>query len=135
MHLGPFTAPDLARWPDVARVLSHFDASATGSRVICDPMPIDSDYDFLVYDSSRNPLAKDLAALGFAEEGEALYPGQSNVFTSWRRDDLNLIVTCDPDFSQKHRLATALCKRLNLLQKPDRIAVFQALLYGKGTEG
>lgn len=129
---GPFFIPEpLAAWPDVAQVLSAHEVHATGSRAICSTFLQESDHDFLVFAVDGHPLTTDLILLGFEQEGGALYPGQDNAFASWRRDNLNLIVTRDADFSKKHIIATALCKRLNLLHKPDRIAVFQAVLYGK----
>lgn len=49
---------------------------------------------------------------------------------SWRKGKLNFIVTKNEDFIRKHKLATYVCKSLNLLNKKHRILVFQAILYG-----
>jgi len=58
------------------------------------------------------------------------------LFTSFRRksDDLNLIVTDSPEFAKKFLAATSVAKKLNLLAKADRIALFQAVLYGNSCQ-
>lgn len=106
-----------------------------GSRVTCDPQPAYSDWDYLVH-------APDMAAVshvvtdvlpkaGFSWEGNAHYQNvAADGFMSWRKGDVNLIVTSNADFASRHRVATSLCKRLNLMDKQDRIALFQAVLYG-----
>lgn len=71
-----------------------------------------------------------LLAAEFNKEGGESYTGQTNVFNSWRRGDVNLIVTTDPQFARKHRAANKVCKALNLMAKADRVLVFQAVLYG-----
>ncbi len=55
--------------------------------------------------------------------------GELENFTSLRKGDINLIVTEREQFYKHFKVASALCKRLNLLAKGDRIAVFQAVLY------
>src|SRR5688500_13542245 len=106
-----------------------------GSRVTCDPAPTDTDYDYLVVSPwRRNRPEKLLEKHGYTLDSRA-YATQRSDFKSWRNGDVNLIVTTSEVFAAKHRVATALCRRLNLLNKPDRIAVFQAVLYGKHYDG
>jgi hypothetical protein len=50
------------------------------------------------------------------------------------RDDVNLIATSDGDFFRRFLAATQVCIRLNLMNKEDRIALFQAVLYGNRDE-
>ena len=115
-----------------------------GSRVVCDPPPVDTDADFLClaklgtsrdvegilsslsYEigGSRDPLEDPLAAL----------LSMSPEFTSYRRGEINLIVTESPVFFQRFLAATHVAKRLNLLNKDDRIALHRAVLYGWGGE-
>ncbi len=52
-------------------------------------------------------------------------------FLSLKRDEINLIITKSQKFVDKFLLATSLTKRLNLMDKDDRIAVFRAVLYGE----
>jgi len=116
-----------------------------GSRVTCDPVPEASDIDFLVEvprsDGTVSKIVLLLTSYGFEWEGSEHYQTMiSDGFMSWRLssphpcsgkgDSINLIVTSNPNFAARHRCATSLCKRLNLLHKPDRIATFRAVLYG-----
>jgi hypothetical protein len=57
---------------------------------------------------------------------------ERNVFVSLRSGDVNLIVTSDARFAARFLVATRLATQLNLLNKNDRVALFQAVLYGKG---
>jgi hypothetical protein len=104
-----------------------------GSRATCNPAPTDTDEDYLVevpwtfWGGGR--IKETLVSAGFRTNNKE-YGGQRGSFTSWRKDDINLIVTTNAEFAQKHRLATYVCKTLNLLRKADRVLVFQAILYG-----
>ena len=108
-----------------------------GSRATCDPAPEGTDFDVLVL--ANHPwekLVKLLNPHGFEAAGsipanELDMRSQSD-FVSVRRGDLNLIITHDPDFFTKFMLATRTAKRLNLLKKEDRVALFQFILYGNG---
>lgn len=105
-----------------------------GSRVTCNPIPLGSDQDFLVVMSADNDAVRNVVMAlelhGFKWEGSEHYQDAAGTFMSWRRDDVNLIVTANQEFATRHRAATAVCKRLNLMNKPDRVALFQAVLYG-----
>jgi hypothetical protein len=111
-----------------------------GSRITCSPPPIDTDQDYLVeiVDGSPSNVARVLDELyehGFKWEGSEHYQIAVGGFMSWRRDDINMIVTANHAFAERHRSATYVCTRLNLLHKPDRIALFQAVLYGNKWDG
>lgn len=112
---------------------------ACGSRVTCNPAPTDTDEDYLVEVTGCDisDVVNVLAEQGFFWEGNHAehYRNAANTFMSWRKDDLNFIVTDEPGFAKNHRAATALCTRLNLINKPDRIALFQAVLYGEIWDG
>lgn len=120
-----------------AMILAGATVEPCGSRVTCDPPPGDSDRDLLVEIPAGREAASAavirLDSAGFSlDEGSQHYQDAvAGGFMSWRYQDINVILTSNADFAHRHRVATALCKRLNLLQKPDRIAVFQAVLYGK----
>jgi len=102
--------------------------SATGSREICTPPPTDTDQDYLIYvaPDDIDKLLAEVDALGFTRESE-FYIGTE--FLSYRKEDINLIVTDSKQFHQKFKLATYLAKRFNLLEKTDRISLFTAVLY------
>ncbi|WP_292099510.1 hypothetical protein [Mesorhizobium sp.] len=106
-----------------------------GSRVTCRPAPAYTDRDYLVeiygHESAVSRIIDLLHSAGYRWEGSQHYQAvAASDFMSWRRDDINLIVTANPDFARRHRAATHVCKRLNLMVKADRIALFQAVLYG-----
>ena len=105
-------------------------AVAVGSRVTCNPPPINTDEDWLLHVTTD---VKDrLEAFGFTQDGQPeFYTGNdAGGFRSWRLGDLNVITTQDTEFFDRFVTATNLAKRFNLLDKGDRIALFQAVLYG-----
>ena len=110
-----------------------------GSRVTCNPAPTDTDQDVLVLTDRKrwtDTLEPHLIAAGYGldgsdcgDQGEYL-EGVELSFQSFKLDDLNLIITFDPNFYKRFMAATGVAKQFNLLDKPDRITLFQAVLYG-----
>lgn len=113
-----------------------------GSRVTCNPAPTDTDQDYLVLvaEEDAETVVKQLEKAGCEVElgdgyaADALNSGEENRFQSYRIGDVNLIVTIDSGFFDRFMAATSVAKRLNLLDKSDRIALFQAVLYGNACE-
>ncbi len=107
-----------------------------GSKVTCDPAPVGTDTDYSCYIAKKGTLENVAAHLfdwGYMPEGDEHYQttDTNKGFTSWRNGkNINLIVTADLEFYEKHKVATELCRRLNLLNKADRVLVFQTILYG-----
>jgi len=111
--------------------------SIVGSRVTCDPPVMDTDEDFLVY---INDPVKSLAFIddfiagnGWRFDGSAIFDyevGPDENFKSYSKDGVNLIVTRNEMFYKRFMAATSVAKYLNLLNKYDRIGLFQAVLYG-----
>jgi len=101
-----------------------------GSRVTCTPAPTDTDEDVLLLTDDLNTLIGDCIEVGFDRDGDhkSSYPTE---FVSLRSGTINFIVTDNEEFFEKFMLATHVCKSLNVLNKSDRITVFQAILYGK----
>jgi hypothetical protein len=101
----------------------------TGSRFICNPPPMDTDQDYIC-------LVKDLRETDVLvteekyERGGSIWPECENNFFSYKRDDTNLIITESEEFFNKFVAATSVAKHLNLLNKEDRVHLFQAVLYG-----
>lgn len=106
----------------------------TGSRFICDPPPMDTDQDFVAFTTNAETTRKGLEGEGYVTEGlPNFYTGNDRgKFISYRKGDVNLIVTPEEEFFDLFRSATALAKRFNLTKKADRIALFQVVLYGVG---
>jgi hypothetical protein len=114
----------------------------TGSQVTCDPAPGDkSDYDFLVVLPQDEKVISDtvtfLSNSGFGWEGGDHYQQLIGTeFMSFRKAPpenpklgLNLIVTSNQGFANRHALATFVCRRLNVMVKEHRRTIFQAILY------
>ena len=123
-------APETLR--DISEALSDvlISVQPVGSRVTCDPSPTNTDEDWLVL-VSEVPVEK-LQAAGYGQEGSPeFYTGNdAGGFRSWRKGRINLITTQSDEFFRLFLTATYLAKRFNLLRKQDRIALFQAILYG-----
>jgi len=123
-----------------------FAAAPIGSRITCDPAPQDTDEDWLLLiaapakdDASAlvNENAHDvLRAAGFTQDGQPdFYTGKDEgEFRSWRLGELNVVTTPSGEFYERFMTATHLAKRFNLLDKSDRIALFQVILYGVSVE-
>ena len=94
-----------------------------GSRVTCSPAPTDTDLDILC-------LTKDLTDfidVSMDWKMEEAY-GLITSFLSFRKGEVNLIVTNDEKFYNAFEAACDLCKALNLMDKKQRIAVHDAFL-------
>jgi hypothetical protein len=111
-----------------------------GSRETCNPPPVDTDQDVLVlmYEGTGG-LFGELFSVGFDIDGSQVrdpadHLGDEGTFQSFSKGDLNLIVTQDPEFHRRFLAATSVAKKLNLLEKADRIDLFQAVLYGNPVE-
>lgn len=102
--------------------------NATGSSYICEGRVTPKDYDFIVLSSSLWRNQKQLIDLGFVTSTKE-YEAISNDFYSYRRGDVNLILTGKAKFFADFNKATKIAKRLKLDNKEDRISLFQAILY------
>lgn len=106
-----------------------------GSRITCNPPPMDTDEDFLVLVEDKEAAIKGLRSLGFEysadpvklAEYERLNETSQWSFTSLFFGDVNYIVTDSPFFFERFLTATHICKTLNLLNKADRILVFEGV--------
>lgn len=129
----------------------------TGSRVICDPPPDDTDDDYLllVPQDKVVPFSIQLLMDGWVVGGSLptydipLPAGaepinnyslrtthvmkddgtldRQSVFHSWKRGEVNLVLTCNEDYFDDFHRATALARSLNLTNKADRVKLFEAL--------
>lgn len=99
-----------------------------GSRITCNPPPTDTDEDVLLLTDDLSMLIADCIEVGFTRDGDTRmsYP---EGFVSLRNGTMNFIVTDDEEFYKKFMLATHVCKSLNVMDKSNRIVVFQAILY------
>lgn len=124
--------------------IDHFliDHKPVGSRVTCDPPPMDTDEDHLILIESED-LAAALDAL--ADDGYVAHTprgryyhessGRPSEFVSVRKGEINLLITSKDKFFRRFIAATSIAKRFNLMDKEDRVALFQAVLYGNPCGG
>lgn len=99
---------------------------ASGSRVIVNPPPTDTDEDWAVLVTGIEETIPFLEKLGFKMEGNSK-DYANDEFRSFRRGDLNLIVMWDKDTYTRFRMATEVAKALNLSVKSDRVKLFQTI--------
>ncbi len=106
---------------------------SVGSRRTCRPAPIHTDDDYLVYVDDLYSTVIKIRDLGFVITGSLIADevgNSTNQFHSLRWGDVNLIISDNKEFTARFLAATDVAGRLNLQDKSDRIALFQAVLYG-----
>lgn len=108
-----------------------------GSRVTCNPAPLDTDEDYLYLVKDLSKFCKDAEKQGMLVDGSEVTPmdeeGDSiDFFVSFSTFGraVNIIVTDSQEFFDRFMVATHVAKKLNLLDKQQRILLFQAILYG-----
>jgi len=111
------------------------DISPAGSRVTCSPPPADTDADFLVLILPHD-VAGCMARLSMMiwiwEGSREHYQNQAqDSFMPFRKGSVNLLVSANAEWGRRHKAATFVCTRLNLMNKDDRVTLFQAVLYGE----
>jgi hypothetical protein len=108
----------------------HVMAHQTGSNFTCDPPVTNTDVDFVVYYGNDIVLRR-IESEGFlCTTNSKEYGAQlGSSFKTYRKGVVNLICTDNVDFYFAFVGATRVCKELNLLNKKDRVTVFQAILY------
>lgn len=131
------------------------DVLHTGSRVICNPPPEGTDDDWLLLTKPKmfEPLEGFLKDAGFkvggsglpkynykyAADGRTIEKVRVNLegmlqdenFHSLKRDDLNVILTSKPEYFKRFSRATGIARSLNILEKPVRIGLFEAVFNDK----
>lgn len=102
-----------------------------GSRVTCNPPPTDTDADYRVHYryEDHDRVVRIIQENAFEPEGGTHYNDSTGDFHSWRLGEINLLISANDQWIGRHRLATELCRMLNIMDKQTRIAVFQRVLY------
>lgn len=98
-----------------------------GSRVTCDPPPLNTDFDLLCLVDGESDIAHFEVLVSTGWEMSSPNYGTMKGFRSWRKEHYNLIVTTSEPFFDSFMEATEVCKKLNLLDKKDRIAKFDEI--------
>lgn len=98
----------------------------TGSSYICNPPVTNTDIDFVIYSQDWDKLhdwcEKNAFKTNFEDYG-------LEEFRSYKRGIINLIVTNDATFYRRFVKATEVAKKLNLLDKQQRVDLFDFVIY------
>ena len=113
-----------------------------GSRVTCNPPPLDTDVDTLALVTDPRGMVDAIQCVttdaeGYTFDGSIIEdPTQQTLrFVSLKKGNDNIILTGCPEFAKRFMAATFVAKSLNLLNKSARIRLFQAVLYGNQWNG
>lgn len=142
---------DLNLPASVKKLISRIEK--VGSTVTCHPPPTDTDIDYLVYvendcldallDDVKTEKEIDIINIlrndGWELAGSLMYEytnqtAEGHTFYSLRKDKYNIILTPEYEMFRKFLAATSVAKKFNLLDKRDRVILFQAVLYGNPCE-
>ena len=99
-----------------------------GSTFTCTPPPTDTDTDILCLVASKEHIISVLGALltqGWEIDGDY---GLSSHFTSYRKGNINLIVTKAPEFYELFIKARDVCKLLNIMDKKLRCKIHKIIM-------
>ena len=97
----------------------------TGSNYICNPPVTNTDIDEMFLVTDLNTTEQYLIDNGWKMCGVTEYARMN--WAAYRKDNLNALITDDPDHFAKFYKATELAKERNLLKKEDRIALFNEI--------
>ena len=98
----------------------------TGSSYICNPPITDTDIDFVIYSQDWDKLHDWCEKNAFKTNFEDY---ELEEFRSYKRGIINLIVTNDATFYRRFVKATEVAKKLNLLDKQQRVDLFDFVMY------
>lgn len=104
----------------------YTEVEPTGSSYICNPPVVDTDIDFVVYSPTLAKLHEWCVVNGFKTNFEDYAIEE---FRSYKRGVINLIVTNDATFYKRSVKATEVARQLNLLDKQQRIDLFDFVMY------
>lgn len=104
-----------------------------GSTYICDPPPVDTDIDNLILLSKKmqaqyKKINELLIKSGWEIDGN--YWDLGSNFWSFKKDNLNIIITYEEDFFDTFVRAAKVCKALNITDKELRIMVHDIIING-----
>lgn len=105
----------------------------TGSNYICNPPVTDTDIDYICFHPqiSLTTFLRKLEEEGPRTTTDCNYNDLMDLNSPpYKKGNINLIITHKRDFYENFVKATEEAKKLNLLDKADRIALFKKYLYG-----
>jgi hypothetical protein len=113
-------------WAIKARRMLH-----VGSTRVCDPVPEDTDVDFMVLAPRFTPnrTRRVLMELGFREDhGTSLMPYSGSKFASWRHGNVNVVIVQSWKYFNRFRRATEVAEVSNMLDKTIRLNFFKQVM-------
>ncbi|HET8688945.1 MAG TPA: hypothetical protein VFM18_20235 [Methanosarcina sp.] len=109
---------------------NFLDFIPTGSREICNPAPMDTDYDIVALITKNGWRVPEKFGFKSSNADEVHYDMAAFYeFECFRMGEINLIVTPDLHFFGLWKKATSIAKERNLLDKNDRIVLFDEIMY------
>lgn len=111
----------------------------TGSAYICDPPVTDTDVDYVVLISEEfadygSRLADDGWEVSYDDPEYRTHENEELPFITARRDAVNLIIFREFEGWAAFVKATEVAKSLNLTEKKDRVALFNAVCWGRALQ-
>ena len=102
----------------------------TGSSYICNPPVTNTDIDEMFLVDDLQEVNFQLTGLGWTKCGleEETYQDKPSHWAAYRKENMNALLTTDLKYFMNFFKATEEAKHLNLLNKEDRIALFQKIL-------
>ena len=100
----------------------------TGSKYICNPPVMNTDEDYFIWGFKYEEIINYLVSVGYEPCCEQHYTDTK--FTALRKGSLNLIIVHDKSEYEKCVMATNLAKRFNLVNKQDRVDLFELVRNG-----
>ena len=102
----------------------------TGSNYICNPPVTNTDVDEMFLVDDLQEVNFQLTGLGWTKCGleEETYQDKPSHWAAYRKENMNALLTTDLKYFMDFFKATEEAKHLNLLNKEDRIALFQKIL-------
>ena len=102
----------------------------TGSNYICNPPVINTDVDEMFLVDDLQEVNFQLTGLGWTKCGleEETYQDKPSHWAAYRKENMNALLTTNLKYFMDFFKATEEAKHLNLLNKEDRVALFQKIL-------
>ena len=98
----------------------------TGSNYICNPPVTDTDIDQMFLVHSLDETDYELTELGWKKCGNDEYA--TDDWSAYRKGNLNALITSSKNHYDKFEAATELAKKRNLLNKVDRVNLFNTIV-------
>ena len=102
----------------------------TGSNYICNPPVTNTDVDEMFLVDDLQEVNFQLTGLGWTKCGleEETYQDKPSHWAAYRKENMNALLTTNLKYFMDFFKATEEAKHLNLLNKEDRVALFQKIL-------